>query len=309
MAGESALMAMSTRMRIAYLGSCSNVRSDPSRTSRRKPALGNGPRPAVDAHERHAVDDRVTDRPRHRDDRPFPRRESHEALHVDRLDHRGAAAVDEDLADGRQLVVAPGPLGLRAALVAGERGVVALDDGPPLVAGVGEDARDLQHPELLHQHHEEDDAHQQQGDRDPDRQQRHPPGAAAVDPAEGRQRVEEGRGEDAERVAHDPGAGQPCHQARRVRGGAELHHHEGQREDEAGERQHAGGDGREDGDRRGGAEPGREVGKEAGLEARDGHAEDDRGRGVQERRAERAEGPARSRAKRPAHSLILRARW
>ena len=69
MAGESALIAMSTRMRIAYLGSCSKVRSEPRLTSRRSLRSASGPSPAVDAHERHAVDDRVADRPRHLDDR------------------------------------------------------------------------------------------------------------------------------------------------------------------------------------------------------------------------------------------------
>ena len=69
-----------------------------------QPALGHGPPPAVDAQERHAVDERVADRPRHRDDRPFPPGERDEALHVDGLDDRGAAAVEDDLPLRRQLV-------------------------------------------------------------------------------------------------------------------------------------------------------------------------------------------------------------
>ena len=66
---------------------------------------------------------------------------------------------------------------------------------PSPVAGVREDVRYLEHRDLLHQQDEEDDAHQHQDDCKPDGQQRHLPGAAAVDPGEGRDRVDKRRDE------------------------------------------------------------------------------------------------------------------
>ena len=223
----------------------------------------------------------------HRDDRPFPLGERDDPRDVDRLDDRGAAAVEDDLPLCRQLGRRPADIGPTGA----ERGIVPLDDLPPLVAGVGENARDLEHRELLHQQDEEDDAHEQKDDREPHGQQRHLSGAAAVDPGEGGQRVEERRDEDAERVAHHGRTREPRDQSRRVGGGAELHHHEGQGEHEAGEGERPRGDRREHGGGRPDADRGREVRQEGGLEPGQGEAEDHRACGVDERRADRTPEP------------------
>ena len=103
-AGESALIAMSTRMRIAYLGSCSNVRSDPSRTSRRSRRSGTGRAPPWT--RKSGMPSTTVSPTAHASATTAPSRagEGDEAPHVDGLDHRGAAAVDEDLAHRRQLV-------------------------------------------------------------------------------------------------------------------------------------------------------------------------------------------------------------
>jgi hypothetical protein len=66
-----------------------------------QPTLGDGPRGPVDAQQRHPVDDRVTHRPGHDHHRPFPLRDRDESRRVDGLDHRGAAAVRQDLTFGR----------------------------------------------------------------------------------------------------------------------------------------------------------------------------------------------------------------
>ena len=284
---------MSTRMRIAYLGSCSNVRSDPSWTSRRSRHSATGAEP------------------------PWTRRSGMPSTRVSPTAHAIATTAPSRPASATRPFtsmawITAGPPRCRTTCLSagscvGRRpassfppspsgDVVPLDDLPPPVAGVGEDARDLEHHELLHQQHEEDDAHQQQDEREPDGQHRHLAGAAAVDPGEGGQRVDERRGEDAERVGHHGRPREPRDQAGRVGGGAELHHHEGQGEDEAGEGQHPRGDGGEEGDRRPGADRGREVRKEGGLVAGQRHAEHHRARGVEERRADRAQVLVRLRA-------------
>ena len=276
---------MSTRMRRAYLGSCSNVRSDPRRTSRRSRRSSTSRSP------------------------PWTRRSGMPSTSVSPTAHAMATTAPSRSASatrpGTSIAwITAGPPRWRTTCalrrqrvgdvpsprptVPAEGRVVPLDDLPAPVAGVREDPRDLEHREPLHQHHEDDDARDQQGDGEPDRQGRHLARPAPVDPGEGGQRVEERRGEDAERVAHHRRPREPGHEAGRVGGGAELHHDEGQREDEARERQRPRGDRREEGGRRPDAHRQGHVGQEGGLEARQDDAEDQRAPGVEERRADRS---------------------
>ena len=64
----------------------------------------------------------------------------------------------------------------------------------------------------------------------------------AQDPRERGNRVEKRRGKRAERVRQQGIAREPQHEPRRIRGRAEFHHHEGQGEDDPGQRDHAGRD-------------------------------------------------------------------
>ena len=157
-AGESALIAMSTTRRMAYFGSCSKVRSAPSRTAARSFASLIA-RPPRTQQDRRAFDQGVAHRGPHFDQRAGRRREVEQRRDVERLQRARPAGVAQGLRD--RLVGERGRI--RRARRRVDQRIRLLDHAPAVVGGEGEHAVDLQQRDLLDQRDEHGDAHDAAG--------------------------------------------------------------------------------------------------------------------------------------------------
>ena len=101
-------MAMSTRSRIGYFGSCSKVRSRPRRTARQEGVFWQRRRRLVNAQEDDALDQRVADRAGHHDRPACLPRQRDEGPDVEAGDSAGFAGIPQRL--GRVAEPSPDPL-------------------------------------------------------------------------------------------------------------------------------------------------------------------------------------------------------
>ena len=143
-AGDNALIAMSTRSRIGYFGSCSKVRSRPRRTALRSASSGRGAPEIMNAQKNRAVDQRVADCARHHDRSACLPRQRDEGADVQPGDGAGLAEIFHRLGRAAELRAARCGFGGardRGLIVQGPEHVA--DDSAPLVADQMEHVADL----------------------------------------------------------------------------------------------------------------------------------------------------------------------
>ena len=151
-AGDSALMAMSTRSRIGYFGSCSKVRSRPRRTAAPKRVFRQRRSRAVNAQKNRAFNQRVADGARHHDRPARLLRQRDEGADVEPGDGAGLAEILHRLGRAAEPRVAR-----RASRSARDRGLIVqapehvANDVAPLIADQVKHVADLKVAEALHQ--------------------------------------------------------------------------------------------------------------------------------------------------------------
>ena len=149
-AGESALIATSARSRSANFGSCSIVRSVPSRKARRMSCERN--RAPDHAGDHVTARDRIANADLDHDRRLGPRRQLDETIEVDGREYERRALVDVPPGlNGRAVEIAP--LRLRRLLV--WRRVERFDHLPPTITDEGEDVREVHLPQRAVEQEEE----------------------------------------------------------------------------------------------------------------------------------------------------------
>ena len=233
-AGDNALIATSARSRNANFGSCSIVRSVPSRNDRRmsceRDRAAEHPGDDVSARDRVAHADLDHDR------RLGHGRQLHEPFEVDRSQNERRALVDVAPGfHGRAVEIAA--LGW-CRLIAGQP-VERLDHVASSIADQGEHVGEVHLAQCaVEQEEEQEHAREQEQERECD-------GRAEVvilvasNRGESDEGVHERGAEGPERVTGERRLAEPLHQPQRIRGAPELRHDQADREDDAGESDHA----------------------------------------------------------------------